>query len=81
MEYGVDSAWLLDHLVKLYLAEGANSRFTRTQALLQKDLGFKRRRLENAVAKLQHAGLLSVERSGMPPRNWYTLNEAAILAL
>ena len=77
---GPYAAQLLAHFLEIYLNyENIPDQFYQQKDRIREELNWSERDLDNAIKKLREAGMLQVERKGMPPKNYYTLLEGRII--
>ena len=74
---GVDEAILFGEMCSLTNVYG--DEFFCDQETLMEETCLTEYRVRNAVKTLQEVGLLTVERKGMPAKNYYTLNEDVLI--
>ncbi len=76
---GVHEAILLGELCSIFMQFNCNE-FYFTQDKICNDTALSVKQARNAIKTLETAGFLTITKKGVPCKNWYLLNEPAIVA-
>jgi hypothetical protein len=78
---GIQNTLLLQHFIDLQYKLFGGKEFYQQQDRIQEELGLKEWSVKQSINFLLKENLISVEKKGIPAKNWYLINEEKLLSI
>jgi predicted DNA-binding transcriptional regulator len=78
---GLQNTLLLQHFIDLQYKVFGGKQFYQQQERIQEELGISERQVKQTISFLLKEGFISVDKKGIPAKNYYLINENKITQL
>jgi predicted DNA-binding transcriptional regulator len=78
---GLQNTLVLQHFIDLQFKVFGGKEFYQQQDRIQEELGISERQVKQTISFLLKEGFISVDKKGIPAKNYYLINESKITQL